>query len=83
MVTRVPDVTRIVDRLEKAGLVKRRRSDEDKRVVLVSITRKGLAKLDDLDRPVRDLHARQMGHVPRKDLERFSRLHEKVRRLDA
>ena len=42
MITRVPDVTRIVDRLETQGLVKRERTTADLRVVLVSITRKGL-----------------------------------------
>src|SRR5690554_2208580 len=42
MVTRVPDITRLVDRLEAAGLVERHRTPEDRRVVLVQITQKGL-----------------------------------------
>src|SRR5690606_36958469 len=45
MLTRVPDITRLVDRLEKAGFVTRQRTQKDRRMVLVSITRKGLALL--------------------------------------
>src|SRR5205085_1373504 len=42
MVTRMPDITRLVDRLEAAGLVERRRTPEDRRVVLVRIMKTGL-----------------------------------------
>ena len=52
MVTRDPDVTRLVDRLIKQGLVRRERDSEDRRVVLVEITTAGLAMLSRLDGPV-------------------------------
>jgi len=52
MITRDPDVTRLVDRLITRGLARRDRDTEDRRVVLVEITRAGLALLDRLDGPV-------------------------------
>jgi DNA-binding MarR family transcriptional regulator len=52
MIHRDPDVTRLVDRLVKQGLVRRERDTEDRRVVLVEITGAGLAMLARLDRPV-------------------------------
>ena len=51
MITRDPDVTRLVDRLIKQGLVRRERDTEDRRVVLVEITGAGLAMLARLDGP--------------------------------
>ena len=78
-VTRVPDITRLVDRLENAGLVERERCPEDRRVVYVSITRKGLRKLADLDEPVNTLHTRQLGHLSAKELATLSELLVKAR----
>jgi DNA-binding MarR family transcriptional regulator len=52
MVTRDPDVTRLVDRLIKQGLVRRERDTEDRRVVLVEITGTGLTLLSRLDQQV-------------------------------
>lgn len=46
MLERAPDITRIVDRLEKQHLVKRARSDEDRRLSIAKISRKGLALLE-------------------------------------
>lgn len=54
MITRDPDVTRLVDRLIKQGLVRRRRDTEDRRVVLVEITGAGLSLLSRLDGPAGD-----------------------------
>lgn len=51
MITRDPDVTRLVDRLIKQGLVRRERDSQDRRVVLVEITAAGLALLARLDGP--------------------------------
>ncbi len=74
LVTRVPDITRLVDRLEQGGLVKRERSTEDRRVVYVSISSKGQTLLANLDEPVRDLHKKQLAHMPKKELVELSRL---------
>ncbi|HZW07597.1 MAG TPA: MarR family transcriptional regulator [Phycisphaerales bacterium] len=75
LVAEVPDVTRLIDRLEGAGLVKRSRgTGDDRRVVNVRITAAGLALLKKLDQPVVELHQRQMGHMSRRDLETVSEL---------
>src|SRR5688572_3255350 len=79
MITRVPDVTRLVDRLEAAGLVERRRTSEDRRVVMISITKKGLDAIAPLDAELTAIHKRQMGHMTRRELEELSRLLEKAR----
>jgi DNA-binding MarR family transcriptional regulator len=79
MITRVPDVTRIVDRLETQGLVKREKTAADLRVVLVRITKKGLDLLGKLDEPIRALHCRQLQHLSKAELAELSRLLVKAR----
>ena len=74
LVSRVPDVTRLVDRLEKSGYAERVRSTQDRRVIHVHITRKGSDILSKLDEPVLSLHREQMSHMSRKDLAELSRL---------
>jgi DNA-binding MarR family transcriptional regulator len=66
LLNRLPDVTRLLDRMEKAGLVQRNRSREDRRVVVVKVTSKGRKLCERLARPVMDLHHRQVAHLPRK-----------------
>ncbi len=68
MITQLPDITRLVDRLEGAGLVERARIPEDRRVVLIRITERGLKLLDALDAPVVELHRKQLGHLTRDEL---------------
>ena len=63
MVTRVPDVTRLLDRLEVQGLITRARGDDDRRVVRARITAAGLDLLARLDEPVLAVHRRQLGHL--------------------
>jgi DNA-binding MarR family transcriptional regulator len=82
MITRMPDITRLVDRLEEAGLVERTRAADDRRVVRVSITRAGLELLARLDRPVVELHKKQLGHLSSEELTELNRLLVKVRRAD-
>ena len=79
MITRVPDVTRLVDRLEAAGFVERCRIAEDRRVVQVKITARGLETLAQLDEPLLELNKRLLGHMTRKELEELIRLLEKMR----
>ena len=59
MMTREPDLTRLLGRLEKAGLVRRARQDSDRRVVRVAITAAGLELLARIDEPMLELHRRQ------------------------
>ena len=79
MITRVPDVTRLVDRLEAAGLVERCRIAQDRRVVQVKITAKGLAALAELDEPLVTLNKKLLAHMTRKELDDLIRLLEKAR----
>jgi DNA-binding MarR family transcriptional regulator len=79
MITRVPDVTRLVDRLEAQSLVRRDRTSRDRRVVLVSLTPKGIKLLATLDEPVLRIHDEQLGHMTREELHELSRLLTKAR----
>jgi len=63
LIARVPDATRLLDRLEDTGLVVRGREGEDRRFVRARITRRGLDLLARLDDVVIDLHRRQLGHL--------------------
>jgi DNA-binding MarR family transcriptional regulator len=79
LITRVPDVTRLIDRLEEAGLAKRSRTDADRRIVLVGITKKGLQLLEQIDKPLSDLHKRQLKHLSAAELTELNRLLTKAR----
>jgi len=63
MITRDPDVTRLLDRLEKRGLIARCRETKDRRTVMVRITPEGLKVVARLDGPVQTGHRRQLGHL--------------------
>lgn len=80
LISRVPDVTRLIDRLEAAGLVKRGRTNQDRRIVLVSITKKGLSVLDQLDKPLTEIHKNQFKHMTAAELAELNRLLVKARR---
>ncbi|GJM18942.1 MAG: transcriptional regulator [Phycisphaeraceae bacterium] len=79
LVVRVPDVTRLIDRLAARGFVERARSDEDRRVVRVAITDAGRVLLAGLDGPVEALHTQQLNHMDAGELRELSRLLEKAR----
>lgn len=74
MITRDPDITRLLDRLEKRGLIVRWRDVEDRRIVLARITPEGLKTLDRLDEPVQEGHRRQLGHLGRARLKALCEL---------
>jgi DNA-binding MarR family transcriptional regulator len=63
MISRDPDITRLLDRMEKRGLITRERQTEDRRVIKTRITSEGLAFLKKLDQPVSELHQKQFGHM--------------------
>ena len=63
MISHDPDMTRLLDRMEKRGLITRERQSDDRRVVKTRITAEGLTLLKRLDQPVRDLHKRQFQHI--------------------
>ena len=73
-VARDPDVTRLVDRLGRRGLVTRTRSQTDRRVVQVDITPKGLGLLRELDPHARRMPRALLGHVSQARLRQLSKL---------
>jgi DNA-binding MarR family transcriptional regulator len=79
LVSRAPDITRMIDRLEERGLVTRERLPEDRRVVRVSVTDRGLALLTEIAAPLADCHRRQLGHLSDADLKRLAVLLREAR----
>lgn len=79
MVNRVPDVTRLVDKLVRQGLAARRRSSEDRRVVLISITDAGRHLLAELDEPLRNTHLQLLQHMTAREMRELNRLLVKAR----
>ena len=65
MITRDPDITRLLDRLEKRGLIARSREARDRRTVMARITGAGLKLLARLDEPIQEAHRKQLGHLGR------------------
>jgi DNA-binding MarR family transcriptional regulator len=74
LVSRAPDITRMLDKLEARGWIERDRPAGNRRVVNVSITPAGLCLLDTLREPVRACHAQQLGHMKAKQLRALSEL---------
>jgi len=74
MITRDPDVTRLLDRLEKRELISRCREAKDRRTVMARITPEGLKLLARLDEPVQAAHRKQLGHLGRGRLRALSEL---------
>jgi DNA-binding MarR family transcriptional regulator len=74
MITRDPDVTRLLDRLEKRALISRSRETKDRRTVIARITPAGLKLLSGLDDPVQNAHRQNLGHMGRERLRTLSEL---------
>ena len=79
MITHDPDITRLLDRMEKRGLITRERQKHDRRVVRTRITAHGLDLLKPLDQPMRDLHKGQFRHMAGARLKTLYDLLEEVR----
>src|ERR1700745_2729808 len=79
MITRDPDITRLLDRLEQRGLVSRWRETKDRRMVIARITPHGLKLLARLDEPVEEAHRRQLGHLGKERLRALAELLEAAR----
>jgi len=79
MITRDPDITRLLDRLEKRGLISRCRETKDRRMVMARITPDGLKLLAHLDDPVQEGHRRQLGHLGRERLRALTELLQAAR----
>lgn len=79
MITKDSDITRLLDRLDKRGLIDRLRPAEDRRTVVARITKDGSKLLADLDRPVHESEVRIIGHLGRQRLEALRDLLEAAR----
>ena len=71
LINKDPDVTRLLDRMEKQELVERARSEQDRRVVLTRISEKGLRVVGELDQPLAELHHHQFGHLGTQRLQQL------------
>jgi DNA-binding MarR family transcriptional regulator len=80
MITREPDITRMLDRLERRDLIRRERQKDDRRVVLTFLTDEGADLLKELDRPVKELHGKQLDSLTETELDRLTKLLEKAKR---
>lgn len=74
MITRDPDITRLLDRLEKRTQISRCREVKDRRMVMAHITPEGLELLARLDEPVREAHRSQLSHLGRERLRTLTEL---------
>ena len=80
MITHDSDVTRMLDRLENRGLIKRERQADDRRVVLTFITDEGRTLLAELDKPVIEFNKKHLGHLTETELVTLGKLLDKVRK---
>ncbi len=79
MVTRDPDVTKMLDRLEGRNLISRERDHKDRRVIITRVTDEGLKLLKKLDRPVVENTREMLGHLGAQRLETLNELLEEAR----
>lgn len=68
LLTRMPDVTRLLDRMEEVGLVERERDTADRRLVTTRLTKQGRRLVDELDEAVSAEHQRTLGHLKKTQL---------------
>lgn len=74
LITKDSDITRLLDRLENRGLVKRSRDAKDRRAIIAFITAEGLNLLAELDEPVSMASRNQLGHLGAELLEQLNAL---------
>lgn len=79
LISKAPDITRMLDKLELRGLIARNRPADNRRVVLVSIVAPGNRLLTELSKPLRVCHRQQLGHLNDTDLQRLAKLLRRAR----
>ena len=79
LVSQAPDITRMLDKLEQRGLISRERPAENRRMVLVKITEGGLKLIKQIDKPLRECHQQQLGHLSEKQLKQLVALLQAAR----
>jgi DNA-binding MarR family transcriptional regulator len=79
MITIVPAITALIDKLEAKGLVQRERCEQDRRVWYVRLTKKGVKLIEEMHQPNLAMHKRLVGHLSKADAEQLLVLLEKAR----
>ncbi len=79
MITRDPDVTRLLDRMQKMGWIERARDTKDRRVVITRITKQGLDLLKQIDQPLDEFNESELGHLGQRKLRTLIELLDEVR----
>jgi DNA-binding MarR family transcriptional regulator len=79
LISRAPDITRMLDKLENNAWIERTRSTEDRRAVLVGLTLDGQSLLQEIAKPLEELHMAQVGHLSKKQLSQLCDLLRLVR----
>ncbi|MEE9404762.1 MAG: MarR family transcriptional regulator [Algisphaera sp.] len=79
MITVVPAITGLIDKLETKGLVTRERCDQDRRVCYIALSTKGKKEIEKMKEPVVNMHQRLVGHLSNKDATQLFALLEKLR----
>lgn len=79
MVTATPDMSRLLDRMERAGWVTRIRAEDDRRQVSTYITKPGMKVLESLEKPIRDFVARIFDEVATGDLKTILKVNHQIR----
>ncbi|MBL8810929.1 MAG: MarR family transcriptional regulator [Planctomycetaceae bacterium] len=80
LISRGPDTTRMLDRLEQRQLVVRTRRSENRRVVEIAITSQGLELLEEMAAAVKAMHEKQLGHLSRPELQELTELLKRIRK---
>jgi len=78
LIDRAPDVTRLIDRLERRGLVERARVADDRRLSITRITRAGLDLLRRMDPGIREVQRRFASRLTARDVKELSRICERL-----
>ncbi|HEY0008268.1 MAG TPA: MarR family transcriptional regulator, partial [Tepidisphaeraceae bacterium] len=78
MTTHDPDMTRLLDKLERVGVIDRHRDREDRRIYRVKLTRHGARVLRGLSKLTQDLHRRQFNTINKRNVASLTRLLENV-----
>ena len=74
LVSRAPDITRMLDKLEERGFIARVRPPENRRSVLVSLAEPGFSLIEEIAAPLKACHTKQLGHLPPADLRKLIEL---------
>jgi DNA-binding MarR family transcriptional regulator len=80
LVSRAPDITRLLDRLVERGLIERERRPENRRVVRVGLTQAGMDLLVSMETDIKGCHERQLGHLPQEQLQALIAMLREARR---